>query len=257
MNRKKISLCICLYVYVNLAFVYSGVRAESTKALHWGVTRGNGEAQAEAGEYFNQLLDKYGAIYRGNKNEKVIYLTFDNGYENGYTEPILEILQKKQVPATFFITGHYLKTATPLVERMIADGHIIGNHSYKHLDFSKITTDQIREELETLEEELFTLTKSRCSKYIRAPEGSFSEQALAFTNSLGYTNVFWSVAYVDWETSKQSGIQYAYESLMSQIHPGAIILLHSVSKDNAEVLEKVISDLQAEGYTFLALSSFH
>lgn len=202
---------------------------------------------------FEEMLARHGGVYLGNTDEKKLYLTFDNGYEEGYTEAILDVLKEQQVPAAFFVTGHYLQDQPQLIQRMVQEGHIVGNHSYHHPDLVKASDENIREELESVEEAFMKLTGKNDMRYLRPPRGVFSERTLAITNELGYTNVFWSFAYKDWETNRQKGWKYAYDNIMKRVHPGAILLLHTVSKDNAEALEKVVQDLRKQGYTFHSL----
>ncbi len=251
---KRISLILMFLFLLSGAGV---AQAEtSTDQLAWGFKRGHDGVQAEAGTALGQMLEKHGGIYRGNASEKTLYLTFDNGYENGYTAHVLDVLKAKHVPATFFVTGHYLESAPDLAKRMVKEGHIIGNHSWSHPDFSSISDEKMKEELDRIKQQTFELTGQKEMKYLRTPRGTFSEHSLAYTKELGYRNVFWSVAYVDWETNNQHGKQYAYDNIMKQIHPGAIILLHSVSSDNAEALSDVITDLKKQGYQFQSLNKF-
>lgn len=250
---KKISfLVICIF------FVHASITlaAPSSTPYNWGFKRGVNEQQADAGVKFNQILPKYNAIYKGDPNKKVLYLTFDNGYENGYTVKVLDVLKKTNVPATFFVTGHYLESAPDLVKRMEQEGHIIGNHSWGHLDFAVTSNQIIKTELDKVKAKTYKLTGQKEMKYLRTPRGTFSEKSLDYTKRLGYRNVFWSVAYVDWITGQQKGPDFSYNAIMTQIHPGAIILLHSVSKDNAAILEKVITDLKNKGYSFKSLDEF-
>ncbi|MFE8701524.1 delta-lactam-biosynthetic de-N-acetylase [Cytobacillus sp. FJAT-54145] len=221
--------------------------------IQWGFKKGHDEQQAQAGKKLDDLLEKYDSYYKGDPNKKEIYLTFDNGYENGYTKQILDILKKEQVPATFFVTGHYLESAAPLVERMVKDGHIIGNHSYYHPDLTKVDDERLARELEKVRAATEKITGEKNMIYLRPPRGVLSERTLALAKEQGYTHVMWSLAFVDWYTDQQKGWEYAYNKIMSQIHPGAVILLHTVSKDNADALEKVIKDLKKKGYTFKSL----
>lgn len=230
------------------------VHALSNSAIHWGFKKARNEVPPEAGEVYEQLLEKYDAFYKGNPHKKVIYLTFDNGYENGYTAKILDVLRKEQVPATFFVTGHYLETAPELAERMVEEGHMIGNHSWNHPDFTQMSDETIKEELQRVKEKTFELTGQQEMIFLRPPRGIFSERTLKVARDEGYLHVFWSLAFVDWKVEEQRGWQYAYDEIMKQIHPGAVILLHTVSKDNADALEKVIQDLKKHGYTFASLN---
>ncbi len=246
-------------IFFTFFFIFGQANAfaqVSNKAIHWGFKRASNEQPPEAGKEYDELLAKYGAFYKADPNEKVIYLTFDNGYENGYTEKILNVLKKEKVPATFFVTGHYLQSAPDLVKRMVKEGHIIGNHSWHHPDFTAISDERLREELRKVKEETFRLTGQKEMKYLRPPRGIFSERTLKIAKEEGYTHVFWSLAFVDWKTDQQKGWQYAYDNIMKQIHPGAVILLHTVSKDNADALEKVIQDLKKRGYSFKSLDDY-
>jgi len=202
---------------------------------------------------YEALLNKYHGIWIGDPNEKNIYLTFDCGYENGYTDDVLDILKREKVPAAFFITGHYIKSQPDLVKRMVKEGHIVGNHSWGHPDLSKISDERYKEEIKKLEAAYTALTRRKDMKYLRPPRGTFSERSLKLADELGYTSVFWSFAYRDWLTNQQRGADFAYNSIMKRVHPGAIMLLHTVSKDNALALENVIEDLKKKGYTFKSL----
>ncbi len=223
----------------------------SNKMLAWGMKKNKGAAPDVDAES-EVLLKNYNGIYK-TEEKKTLYLTFDLGYEAGYTAQILDTLQKKKVSAAFFITGDYLKTQPELVKRMVEEGHNVGNHTMGHPSMPLVTDNKkLVEDIASLDQAFFELTGTRMNLF-RPPKGEFSERTLAITRDLGYKTVFWSFAYVDWERDKARGAEYAYNQIMPYMHDGAIILLHAVSKDNAEVLEKVISDLQAQGYTFATL----
>jgi peptidoglycan-N-acetylmuramic acid deacetylase len=243
-----ITICLLLALIPGMAFGET-----SSASFGWGFKRGKNEIQADAGWQYETILEKNGAFYKGSPEKKVIYLTFDNGYENGYTTKVLDVLKKHKVPAAFFVTGHYIDSAPEWIERMVEEGHIVGNHSWGHPDFTKIPDTQIKEELEKVRTAYEELTGKKKMKYVRPPRGTFSDRSIAASKEAGYTHVFWSLAYVDWNVNQQRGAQYAYDNIMRQIHPGAVILLHSVSKDNADALEKVIVDLKAKGYSFKSL----
>jgi len=253
MIRKKIFIPLLICFLCIQTNVYANV---SNQPIHWGFKRATNEQPPEAGKEYDELLEKYGAFYKADPNKKEIYLTFDNGYENGYTEKILDVLKKEKVPATFFVTGHYLESASDLVKRMVKEGHLIGNHSWHHPDFTTVSDEKIRDELRRVKEETARLTGQKDMIYLRPPRGIFSERTLKVAKEEGYTHVFWSLAFVDWKTDQQKGWQYAYDQMMKQIHPGAVILLHTVSKDNADALEKAIQDIKKRGYTFKSLDDF-
>ncbi|MGX2958405.1 delta-lactam-biosynthetic de-N-acetylase [Peribacillus sp. JNUCC 23] len=220
---------------------------------HWGFNKGKNEQPAQAGAKLDEMLKKHGAIYKGSSAKKNIYLTFDNGYENGYTANILNILRRQHVPATFFVTGHYLKTTPELAVRMVREGHIVGNHSWSHPDMTSKTDEAIRNELQKVKEETERITGQKTMNYLRPPRGIFSERTMAIANQEGYTHIFWSLAFKDWIVDQQKGANYSYSEVMKQVHPGAILLLHTVSKDNAEALDSIITDLKKQGYTFKSL----
>lgn len=232
----------------------SSALSAGDRAYHFGFKKSrNGEPASIDQEGFGPLLERYGAVYRGSPEGKNLYLTFDNGYENGYTAKILDVLKEKNVPACFFVTGHYVKDQPDLLRRMVREGHIVGNHSWSHPDFSALPDSRIREELEMVKRKVAEITGQRDMRYLRPPRGIFSERSLRVSQALGYTNVFWSIAYKDWDTSAQRGARHAYDSVVSQLHPGAIILLHSVSRDNAEALAAIIDEARRRGYTFRSL----
>ncbi len=240
-----------LSIIIGLAFLifFHWIGITEASGYGWGYKKNtNGEAP-EIGDY-KEILERNSAYYMDDSGEKNIYLTFDNGYEEGYTPAILDVLKKEKVPALFFVTGHYVESRPDLVKRMADDGHIIGNHSYHHPDLSILSKEAMRKELEDLEEKVAEVSEQKELKYLRPPRGIFNQQTLEWSNELGYIHVFWSLAFRDWETGKQKGWKYAFNEVMEQIHPGAIILLHTVSKDNAEALEALIKELRKQGYTF-------
>lgn len=196
---------------------------------------------------------KYNAVTYDSSGEKSLYLTFDCGYENGNTEKVLDVLKAKKVPAAFFCTLYDISSSPELIARIIAEGHIVGNHSDSHRSFAEIDRKAMAKEIENCDNylrEKFGYT----SPYFRFPKGEYTESALEAVNSLGYKCVFWSLAYNDWDTDSQKGGDYAFQKVTERLHPGAIILLHSVSSDNAEALGKIIDYAREQGYTFKAIS---
>lgn len=226
------------------------------KPIHWGFKKAVDEQPPDAGAEYEKVIGKYGAFYKGDPNSKILYLTFDNGYEAGYTGKVLDVLKKEKVPATFFVTGHYLLSQPELTKRMADEGHIIGNHSWHHPNMTQISDERIREELRKVKDKTKEITGQKKMKYLRPPRGVFSERTMQIAKEEGYTHVFWSLAFVDWDTNAQRGWQYSYDNIMRQIHPGSVLLLHTVSKDNADALEKVIKDLKKKGYKFKSLDEF-
>ena len=228
--------------------------AIATGAANWGLSFQQ-EGQPPVGNATTAELAAHNAYYIGDTGQKRIYLTFDAGYENGYTPAILDTLKKQGVPATFFVVGHYLESAPDLVKRMVAEGHTVANHTYSHPDMSAIAgKDAFLHELGRVEETYHAITGQEMPKFYRPPQGKYSEQNLKMACEAGYTTFFWSLAYVDWQTDQQPTREQALEKLIGRIHPGAVVLLHSTSATNAAVLEEVILKWKEMGYTFGTLS---
>lgn len=225
------------------------------KGSGWGFVRKKG-APPETALSQTSLLERYGGIFIDHNGGKSLYLTFDEGYENGCTASILDTLAKTQTPAAFFVTGPYLEKQTDLVKRMIDEGHIVGNHTVNHLNLPNQPAETVKSEITELNahcEELYGYTM----KYMRPPEGEFSERTLAITHDLGLTTVMWSFAYKDWDINAQQGAQHAYESVVPYLHDGAVLLLHAVSTDNASALENIINTAKENGYTFKSLDEIN
>lgn len=236
-----------------LCLLWSLAGPAFAESYNWGFNKGKNGTPADAGKNFNEMLPKYEAIYKGDTSKKDIYLTFDNGYENGYTAQILDVLKKHKAPGAFFVTGHYLKTAPELVVRMANEGHIVGNHSWNHPDMTSVTDGVIRTELLRVKDATEKLTGQKGMNYLRPPRGVFNERTMKIAQQEGYYHIFWSLAYKDWVVDEQRGAAFAHDEVMKQIHPGAILLLHTVSKDNAEALDSILTDLEKQGYSFKSL----
>ncbi|MDE5803994.1 MAG: polysaccharide deacetylase family protein [Lachnospiraceae bacterium] len=240
-----------------VGYVVHYVEASSAKtdeAQNWGLGFGQEGAQP-SGNASAEKLAEYDAYYVGSNSEKIIYLTFDCGYENGNTEPILDALQKHNAPATFFVVGHFLESAPDIVKRMVADGHTVGNHTYHHPDMSKISDmDSFRKEMEDVEILFKEITGQELAPYYRPPQGIYSTENLKMAKELGYHTFFWSLAYVDWYQDKQPSHEEAFEKLTGRIHPGAIVLLHSTSQTNGEILDELLTKWEEMGYQFRPLS---
>lgn len=219
----------------------------------WGLKK-NKNAPPDIPSSTVEMLKKYGGIYKSDE-EKTLYLTFDEGYENGYTAKILDTLKENKVPAAFFVTGPYIKKEQDLIKRMAKEGHVVGNHTVNHPSMPDIGDDELKIELDNLTKSYYDLTGKEMI-FFRPPMGEYSERTLKLTSDMGYTNVFWSFAYCDWQVNNQKGTGYAYNQIMDGVHDGAILLLHAVSKDNAEILDKVIKDLKSQGYIFKSLEEF-
>ncbi len=220
----------------------------------WGLSfRAQGEAPV--GPAGTAQLARFDAAYLGKTDEKVLYLTFDAGYENGCTAKILDILKKHQVPAAFFLTGNYFDSHPDLVRRMVTEGHTVGNHTMHHPDMSKIATlEAFQKELEDLEQKYEEVIGEKMPKFYRPPRGVYSEENLKMAQSLGYKTVFWSLAYVDWNNDAQPTVKQAFEKLLPRTHNGAVVLLHSTSATNAEILDDLLTQWERMGYRFAPIS---
>ena len=216
----------------------------------WGLSF-RAEGQPPVGNATAQALRQYDAAYIGDGREKVIYLTFDAGYENGNTAKILDVLKARGVPAAFFVVGNYLQTSPELVRRMADEGHLVGNHTEHHWDMSRIADEEtFRQELASVEARYREITGQEMEKYYRLPQGVYSEENLKLAQALGYRTVFWSLAYVDWYQDDQPTAEQAFSKLLPRIHPGAVVLLHSTSRTNADILDELLSRWEALGYRF-------
>lgn len=221
---------------------------------NWGLG-GYGDETQPTGITTPEELKKYDAYFVGKNTEKVIYLTFDCGFENGNTAPILDALKKHSVPATFFVVGHYLESAPELVKRMTDEGHCVGNHTYNHPDMSQISNmEAFKREMDDVASLYKQITGKELSMYYRPPQGKYSRENLEMAQKLGYKTFFWSLAYVDWYQDKQPSREEAFSKLTGRIHPGAIVLLHSTSKTNGEILDELLAKWKEMGYTFRPLS---
>lgn len=222
------------------------------KGSGWGFVKVKG-AKPEIPSKIEELFGKYDTYYMDLTEKKVLYLTFDEGYENGYTGQILDTLKKHNVHAAFFVTGSYFDREQDLVKRMIDEGHIVGNHTENHPNLHKLSDpEKMRIELDELDEKFFNQFGQHF-KYMRPPEGEYSERVLALAKNAGYKTIFWSFAYKDWDKNITKGKQYAFDSITPYLHSGCIILLHAVSQDNADALEDIINYAKDHGYEFKSL----
>ena len=223
----------------------------------WGLSFPS-EGSAPIGPANAQTLAKYDAVYLGDTDEKAICLTFDAGYENGCTAKILDTLKAHGVPGAFFLVGNYVEKNADLVRRMVAEGHIVGNHTMHHCDMSKLTDkDAFAKELTELEDLFREVTGKELPKYYRPPQGIYSEENLRMAKELGYRTVFWSLAYVDWRNDSQPTAEYAFGKLLPRTHNGAVVLLHSTSSTNAEILDELLTRWEDMGYRFISLEELY
>ena len=219
----------------------------------WGLSFRT-EGQPPTGPAGTKQLEQYDAAYLGNTEDKVIYLTFDAGYENGSTAQILDVLKKHNAPAAFFLVGNYIEKNGDLVRRMVSDGHIVGNHTMHHFDMSKLSEKEaFAKELQDLETLFKETTGKDMPKYYRPPQGIYSQENLQMAKELGYKTVFWSLAYVDWRNDAQPTKEEAFSKLLPRIHNGAVVLLHSTSSTNAEILDELLTKWESAGYRFASI----
>ena len=249
MRKRDIFLLLCAFAAVT-AMVLVQFSAESVEAGAWGLSFRQ-ENTAPIGPASSEELARFNAAYLGNTQQKVIYLTFDAGYENGCTGKILDVLKKHQVPAAFFLVGNYIEKNADLVRRMVAEGHIVGNHTMHHPDMSQLDTKEaFAKELSDLEDLYRSITGQELAKYYRPPKGIYSKENLRYAKELGYKTVFWSLAYVDWNNDSQPTAETAFSKLIPRIHDGAVVLLHSTSETNAEIMDELLTRWKEMGYRF-------
>ncbi|HJA42790.1 MAG TPA: polysaccharide deacetylase family protein [Candidatus Dorea stercoravium] len=266
---RKIKLFPCLRVTLLLAAAFLLGRAaaqvtSSVAASHSGQIQSSAEGnwglgfqeegRPPVGNATSQELAQYDAFYLGDTDKKRIYLTFDAGYENGNTAPILDALKKHEAPAAFFVVGNFISENPDLIRRMEEEGHIVGNHTSTHPDMSRIATlEAFREELEGVEASYKEITGKEMTRFYRPPQGKYNVENLKMAKELGYHTFFWSLAYVDWYQDDQPSKEEAFDKLLGRIHPGAIVLLHSTSSTNGEIMDELLEKWEDMGYSFGSL----
>ena len=222
---------------------------------NWGLSFQQDGEPPVANASFEELK-KYNAYYAEDTSEKKLYLTFDAGFENGNTPAILDALKKHDVKATFFVVGSYINDNPDLIKRIHEEGHLIGNHTYHHPDMSQIATkESFHKELKDVETEYKNVVGEEMTKFYRPPQGKYNESNLQMAKDLGYHTFFWSLAYVDWYENDQPSKEEAFQKLLGRIHPGAIVLLHSTSKTNADILDELLTKWEEMGYKFASLET--
>ena len=252
MRKRNIALSLTALLAVAALVIVQFVD-KTVETGAWGLSFRQ-ENAPPIGPASSEELSRFNAAYLGDTKEKVIYLTFDAGYENGCTAKILDILKKHQVPAAFFLVGNYMERNADLVRRMVEEGHIVGNHTMHHKDMSQISEKEaFAKELTDLETLFREITGKELPKYYRPPQGIYSQENLRMAKDLGYQTVFWSLAYVDWNNNDQPTPEEAFQKLLPRTHNGAVVLLHSTSETNAEILDELLSKWKAEGYTFASI----
>ena len=261
-TAQKVSIVAVLFLVMYALGALTAKKAESVgvsallheKSENWGLGFGT-EGKPPTGNASAEGLKKYNAYFIGDTTQNTIYLTFDCGYENGNTEPILDALKKHDVKATFFVVGNFLETSPEIVKRMIAEGHTVGNHTYHHLDMSSISSmDAFKKETQDVENLFEQITGTPITKFYRPPQGKYNIENLKMAQELGYHTFFWSLAYVDWYQDKQPTKDEAFGKLLKRIHPGAIVLLHSTSSTNAQILDELLTKWEEMGYTIKPLT---
>ena len=248
--RKKDIAMIAGALAAAILLTFAQLKQPAIATASWGLSFSE-EGQTPSGPASIRQLQELDAAYVGNSEEKVLYLTFDAGYENGYTKDILDVLDKHNVKAAFFLVGDYLERNGDLVRRMVEEGHIVGNHTASHPDMSKIADKTaFARELQEVETLFQQITGKELPKFYRPPQGVYSQENLEYARELGYKTVFWSLAYADWDNNKQPSRDYAFSKLMPRTHNGAVILLHATSKTNAEILDELLTTWKSRGYRF-------
>lgn len=223
-------------------------------AENWGLSFPEPGKVPSGNASFDELR-KYNAYYAQNTDKKIIYLTFDCGYENGNTPAILKALKKHHAPATFFVVGNFLQDNPDLIKQMLKEGHTVGNHTFHHPDMSQIASmEAFSKELGDVETLYKKTTGNSMTRFYRPPQGKYSTDNLQMAKDLGYHTFFWSLAYVDWLADAQPTREEAFDKLLGRIHPGAIVLLHNTSKTNGEILDELLGKWEKLGYRFSSLS---
>ena len=241
------ALLILVFIFVLQATAKAG-------ECHWYCIRTKGNKQPPIPCEFSFIEEHDGYFidrkHSDSNTDKVVYLTFDAGYENGNVARVLDTLKKENVPAAFFILSHLVNANADLVLRMVEEGHLVCNHTAHHPNLWDAPKERVQEEIKALEAAFKNLTGKDMSPYFRPPEGSFSRKMLQHVSALGYKTVFWSFAYADWDNDKQPGREKALKTIFDNMHNGAVILLHPTSRTNADILPEIIARLRADGYRF-------
>lgn len=230
------------------------IESLDTKSISWYFMPNTKNTAPDINPIAHKLLKEYNGYYVGDTSSKIIYLTFDEGYENGYTNSFLDTLKNNNIKASFFVTTPYIKSQKALIKRMVNEGHLVGNHSTTHPSMPDISDkSKFDNELLTAAKSFKELTGKKISPFFRPPMGKYSERSMYYTSKLGYNTVFWSFAYADWDPKKQPDPNKAKNYILTHTHNGAIILLHAESKTNADILDFLIKEWKSKGYEFKTL----
>lgn len=258
--KENISRIVFTFLIIGVILFQFTIMSNATGELSntlicWGLRRVESHDQPVLDTESVKVLNEYNGYSMGNVEKNYIYLTFDLGYEAGYTDQILDVLKETKTTAVFFITAHYLNTQEALVKRMIEEGHIVGNHTVNHKSLANLSDEDVKNEIMNLHNALFEKFNYEMT-YFRPPKGEFSERVLKIATDLGYTSVLWSSAYDDWDENKQGREEYGKSKILDNLHNGCILLLHGTSKDNANILGEVIEKARDMGYEFKSLNEF-
>ena len=255
-NARLVAVALAVVLFCGGVSAMFGLH-DAIETGSWGLSFRE-EGEPPIGNADAASLRRYDAVYLGDTNDKVLYLTFDAGYENGCTAQILDTLKAHNAKAAFFVVGNYLESAPELVQRMADEGHLVGNHTWHHYDMSRIADEAtFTDELTRVAEKYRELTGQAMKKYYRPPQGVYSEENLRMAQALGYRTVFWSLAYVDWLQDDQPTAEEAFSKLLPRTHPGAIVLLHSTSATNAAILDDLLTRWEEAGYRFGSLEEIY
>ena len=254
MKNIKSKLAMILVSIIVMGSFNMAFASDTNATKDWGLGFG-AEGKQPTGTGTVSEMKKYDAYYMGSEEEKVIYITFDCGYENGNTPKILDALKKHNAKGTFFVVGHFLESSPDLVKRMVDEGHAVGNHTYHHRDMPKLVgKDEFKKELDDVASKYKEITGKEIDNYYRPPQGKYNISNLTMAKELGYKTFFWSLAYADWNIDKQPTHSYAIDKLTKRIHNGAVVLLHNTSKTNGEILDELLTKWEQMGYEFKPLS---
>ncbi|WP_195953524.1 delta-lactam-biosynthetic de-N-acetylase [Clostridium saudiense] len=250
-----LTLILSVSCLSSIAFGHSINIASDDTELNWYFVNRGKDTLPECPKEATGLLSKYDAYYLGDTNEKVVYLTFDEGYENGYTPKILDILRDEKVSAAFFVVKPYIVSNPEIIKRMSDEGHLVCNHSNHHPSMATVTDpEKFKAEFTDVEEAYKEVVGTDMPKFFRPPMGKYSINSLKKTKDLGYKTIFWSFAYKDWIIDNQPSEEEAIKKITNGVHPGCIMLIHAVSKTNTAVLKTVIEQIRADGYEFKPLT---
>jgi len=246
---KKLLFLFCVFAQVLI-----GTPMVKAASYGWGFKRNNEHKCPDIGFYAREI-EGTSTYYVGSFDYKHVYITFDAGYDNGVLAGILDVLKEKKIKSTFFVTGDFIKRESELLKRIVNEGHLVGNHTWSHRNITTLSFEELSSELGKVEIAYRNVVGIEMPKLFRPPAGSFNREALLRVQKLGYSTVFWSIAFKDWDTDNQRGGDYSYRHIMDNHHNGAIILLHSVSRSNLEALSKIIDSLRHQGYEIQNLDS--